>query len=79
MEYINKEVLRTEYMARFLTMSQELIEKRKNLRINQNTIACKIGVSLKTVQNFESFKCFDYYLIFAYKKLLSFSPEEPNQ
>jgi len=63
--------LKLRYTENFCDIVQELVIKRKNLRINQNIIALKSGVSLKTIQNFESYKNMNYYLIFAYREILA--------
>lgn len=62
--------LKLRYTANFCDIVQELVVKRRNLRVNQNTMAFKAGVSLKTIQNFENYKNMNYYLIFAYREIL---------
>lgn len=71
MENTITQELRNNYMLKFYSHVQELTETRKNLRINQNTMSVKCGVSLRTIQNFENYRTNDYFLIYAYKQILS--------
>jgi transcriptional regulator with XRE-family HTH domain len=47
-----------------------LIAKRKESNLSQRGISNKTGVSLKSIQRFESLESNNPYLIFAYQKLL---------
>jgi len=71
METIDKQDLKNKYHALFYHKVQELTIKRKNLLINQNTMAFHCDVSLKTIQNFENYKSTDAFLLYAYKKILN--------
>lgn len=71
METLNKQQLRFDYEINFFSQVQNLTIKRKNLCINQSMIAFKTGVSLRTIQNFENYKCKDAYLLYAYKQILN--------
>lgn len=57
------------YELLFYGNVQDLVIMRKNLRISQEQMALKLNKSLKTIQNFEAYKCKDYFLIFAYKEI----------
>lgn len=70
MQTLNKEQLRFNYDALFYSKVQNLVEIRKTLRISQSMVAFRCGVSLRTIQNFENYKCKDAYLLFAYKQIL---------
>lgn len=70
MEDIDLQEISFYYDVKFFSKVQELTERRKNLRVTQFQIAHKLDKSLKTIQNFEALKCKDYFLVFAYTKLL---------
>lgn len=70
MKNIDIEEIKANYELLFCGKVQDCVIKRKNLGVTQFQIAYKIGVSLATIQNFESYKCKNGYLIYAYKKLL---------
>lgn len=63
--------LRAKYDLRFFGLVQDLVIKRKFLRVNQNKMSVLCGVSLRTIQNFENYRCKDYFLIFAYREILN--------
>jgi DNA-binding XRE family transcriptional regulator len=63
--------LKNNYTLKFYKDVQNLTYKRKSLGINQNIMSVKIGVSVKTIQNFENYKCMDYFLIYSYTQILS--------
>lgn len=65
-----KQELRFNYEIKFYSQVQNLVITRKNMRINQNTMSVKSGVSLRTIQNFENYRCLNAYLLYAYKKIL---------
>lgn len=67
MKTTNIEHIRSDYLHLFHFKVLQVIEMRKKLRVTQFTMSHKIGVSLKTIQNFENHRCFDGFLIFAYK------------
>jgi DNA-binding XRE family transcriptional regulator len=71
MKNIKTQELRDNYKMNFFGIVHNLTVKRKSLRINQNMMSVKCGVSLRTIQNFENNKSLDYYLIFAYRELLN--------
>lgn len=71
METLNKQQLRFDYEINFFSQVQNLTIKRKNLRVNQSIMAFKTGVSLRTIQNFENYKCKNAYLLYAYKQILN--------
>ena len=62
--------IRMEYDMKFCKLVQDLTIKRKKLQVNQNTMAVKCNVSIRKIQLFENFKSTDYFLVFAYRKLL---------
>ena len=64
--------IKDEYIVRFMQQVQFLVAQRKEQNFTQNDMAVILGVSLKTIQNFENYRCFDGFLIFGYKKILSF-------
>lgn len=70
METINKQTLRNNYQLLFCLKVQNLISMRKNLRISQSRISFLTGKSLKTIQNFENYKCNDAFLLYSYKQIL---------
>ena len=71
MKNIDLQTIEANYELIFCSKVQKCIEIRKNLGITQSQIAFKLKKSLSTIQNFESFKCKDGFLIYAYKQLLS--------
>lgn len=70
MKNINTQELRNNYKMNFFGIVHNLTIKRKSLRVNQNMMAVRCGVSLRTIQNFENNRTNDYYLIYAYRELL---------
>lgn len=70
MENTKAQELKQEYLFKFYNNVQTLVQKRKNLGINQNKIAVLTGKSLATIQNFENYRSLDYFLIFSYKYIL---------
>lgn len=71
MKTTDNQLLKTNYAALFCHHVQSLVFRRNNLRISQQHMAHKIGVSLRTIQNFENYKCQDAYLIWAYKQIFN--------
>jgi DNA-binding transcriptional regulator YiaG len=69
------EELKTEYFACFSQQVTELTLQRKAQNITQSEMAHRLGVSLRTVQNFENYRCENYYLIFGYKRILTIFAE----
>ena len=68
MQHISKQQLtRINYEQLFAFKVSELVKKRKKLRINQNEMATITSCSLRKIQLFENYKCFDAFLIYAYK------------
>ena len=74
MKTLDIENIRSDYLHLFHFKALQVIEIRKNLRVTQFEMSYKIGVSLKTIQNFENHRCFDSFLIFAYRELLNPKP-----
>jgi len=70
MKTIENHELKDEYLALFCIKVQDLVIRRNILRVTQSQMAYKCKVSLKTIQNFENYRCTDAYLIFAYKRIL---------
>lgn len=62
--------LREEYNWRLLDNAQVAIVKRAKSGVSQIEMSVLTGVSVRTIQRFESYDNLDPYLIFAYKKLL---------
>jgi DNA-binding XRE family transcriptional regulator len=56
--------IKDEYIVRFMQQVQFLVAQRKEQNFTQNDMAVMLGVSLKTIQNFENYRCFDGFLIF---------------
>ena len=71
MKTTDNQLLKTNYTALFCHNVQSLVFQRNNLRISQQHMAFKTGVSLRTIQNFENYKSENAYLIWAYKKVFS--------
>lgn len=71
MEIIDIEQIKANYEILFCGKVQDCVIKRKNLGVTQFQIAHKIGVSVATIQNFESYKSKNGYLIYAYNKILN--------
>jgi len=64
------EDIRADYGINFLGKLQHYVILRKSLRVTQWDMACKIEVSLRTIQNFEAYKCKDYFILYAYVRIL---------
>lgn len=62
--------MQAEYELLFCGKVQDLVIIRKNLGITQFQMSYKLGKSLSTIQNFETYKCKDAFLLFGYKKIL---------
>ena len=60
------ELIRANYESTFITKSKQLSSKRKKYSIPIMEMSRFCGVSIRKLQSFESGKCFDYYLIYAY-------------
>jgi len=71
MKNIDLEEIRINYDANFLNDVQNVVYMRKNLRISQSRMAFILKCSLKTIQNFEAYKCYNYFFIFAYKEIFA--------
>jgi transcriptional regulator with XRE-family HTH domain len=69
------EQLKTEYFAYFSQQVTELTIQRKAQNFTQSDMAHKLGVSLRTIQHFENYRCENYYLIFGYKRILTIFAE----
>ena len=78
MQDIDLEDIKAHYEMLFCGHVQDLVIKRKKLGITQLQMSYKLKKSLATIQNFETYKCKDYFLVFAYKKLLT-NPKYNNQ
>ena len=63
--------IKTAYIAALMSRAQHLIEKRKRSNLSQLNVAHYCGVSLKTIQRFETMRQESAYLCFAYKKVLN--------
>lgn len=70
MQNINKEQLKANYEMLFFGKVQDLVIMRRNLLINQSRMAYYCGVSLKTIQNFENYKCKDSFIKYVYEQVL---------
>ena len=70
MKDIDLEDIKAHYEMLFCGYVQDLVIKRKKLGVTQFQMSYKLDKSLATIQNFESYKCKDYFILFAYKKLL---------
>ena len=70
MKHIDIQDIESNYELKFNGNVQDLVLMRKNLHISQMEMSRIICKSLKTIQNFESYRCKDYFLIFAYKEIL---------
>lgn len=53
-----------------LSRAQDLILMRKGTNLSQLDMAFRCGVSIKTIQRFETMKAANAYLCFAYKQIL---------
>lgn len=69
MKSSKNQLLKSNYVSLFYHHVQYLVYKRKSLRLSQSRMAYEAQVSLRTVQNFENYKCHDAYLIYAYKQI----------
>jgi transcriptional regulator with XRE-family HTH domain len=69
------EELKTEYFAYFSQKVMELTLERKAQNFTQSYMAHKLGVSIRTIQHFENYRCENYYLIFGYKRILTIFAE----
>lgn len=78
MQNIDKQQIRNNYEMKFMCLVNELTLKRKKLRINQSRMAYYAGVSLKTIQNFENFECYDYYFIHVYREVFKIITKKEN-
>jgi len=62
-----------QYLMKFETLilsrSQSLIQDRPQY-FTQSEVARRLGVSLKTIQNFEAYRCVSPYLCFGYEQLI---------
>jgi DNA-binding XRE family transcriptional regulator len=64
--------MKEDFEIQAMTKVQDLIVKRKDLRINQIELAFRLGVSLKTIQNFENYKSLNSaYLFYGYETILN--------
>ena len=62
--------LKNDYIIEVMAEAHHLAIARAQ-KFTQVCMAKQLGVSLRKIQLFESLRCFDYYLVFGYKKLLS--------
>jgi DNA-binding XRE family transcriptional regulator len=58
--------IKEKYNTMLLSQTQEVAIKRKELRITQEEMAFRCGVTLRTIQNFENYKFNNPYLVWAY-------------
>jgi DNA-binding XRE family transcriptional regulator len=58
--------IKEKYNTMLLAQTQEVAIKRKELRITQEEMAFRCGVTMKTIQNFENYKFNNAYLVWAY-------------
>jgi DNA-binding XRE family transcriptional regulator len=58
--------IKEKYNTLILSQTQEVSLRRKELRITQEEMAFRCGVTLRTIQNFENYKFNNAYLIWAY-------------
>lgn len=59
------------YDVALMGRAQDLILKRKETNMSQSYMACLCGVSLKSIQRFETMKAMSGYLCFAYHQILN--------
>lgn len=71
------EELKTEFEALKLFRMQDLIAKRANF-CTQSEAARAFGVSIRKIQQFETYKCTDPYLIWVYKRQFKNQKNENN-
>lgn len=62
--------IKTKYKIHIFEQVQQLSLMRKKLHITQAQMAQYCGVSIKTIVNFENYKHYNHFLIFAYSNLL---------
>lgn len=60
------ELIRANYESSFIAKAKQLATKRRKYGITIMEMHKFCGVSVRKLQSFESGKCFDYYLIYAY-------------
>ena len=70
MKTINNQDFKSSYATLFYIDVQQLVDIRKNMRITQSDIAFFSKVSLRTIQNFESYKSQNDYLRYVYTEIL---------
>lgn len=61
--------MKTAYVAALMSRAQPLIEMRRRSEMSQTNVAHACGVSLKTVQRFETLRSENAYLCFAYAQM----------
>lgn len=61
--------IRADFEFDFCMKAQPLIRQRAQ-KFTQSQMAGKLGVSLRTIQNFEKYRTTDAYLIYGYRKVL---------
>jgi predicted transcriptional regulator len=66
-----QELIRTDYEQLFAFKVVDLVKMRKKLRVRQYELARVAECSLRKIQLFENHKCFDAYLLYVYKIVLS--------
>jgi hypothetical protein len=59
-----------QYKWNFWVEVDSLVQLRRQ-KFTQTEMAQKLDVSLKTIQNFENYKCLEGYLLYGYKKILT--------
>jgi len=64
------ELIKTDFMLRWCGKIQELTKLRRS-KMSQSDMAFLSSRSLKTIQRFENYSCFDAELMFIYNRLLS--------
>lgn len=65
------EEIKVTFVSALMYRAQYLIDKRKRSNLSQSNMAHYCGVSLKTIQRFETMRQENAYLCFAYEKVLN--------
>jgi hypothetical protein len=69
-KHIDIEVIKADFMLHWCGKVQDLTSLRRS-KMSQSEMSRLTGRSLKTIQRFEKYKCFDAELMFLYKEILN--------
>ena len=69
-KHIDIEVIKADFMLHWCGKVQDLRLLRKS-KMSQQEMADLTDKSIKTIQRFEKYKCFDAKLMYLYKKILT--------